>query len=87
MKPEYYQRVRAPAKRQSTRLIKLASSQKQLEQQAIENEIGSFFNDVMNDLQVEHAIHETDYRHEFDDENFGFEESPYMVMKNENDKI
>ena len=49
------------------------------------------FDDIMNSLTVEHSVVETDYKHRFSQDPVLADEtelnSPYMVVKGENDKI
>lgn len=58
--------------------------------EAIEEEMGSFFDDALQNLRLEHSLVETDYKHQFKEQN-GCDESikssPYMIVKSENDKI
>ena len=68
-------------------MIKLASSQKMMEMQETDNEIGDLFNKAMGSLMVEQGIIETDYKHEFNDDIYDSLNSPYMIVKSENDQM
>lgn len=68
-------------------MLKLASSQKMMELQELENEVGEMFNRAMGSLMVEHGIIETDYKHEFNDDIYDSLNSPYMIVKSENDQM
>jgi hypothetical protein len=87
MKEEHYVRNKPTNKRMSTRMIKLASSQKMMEMQETDNEIGDLFNKAMGSLMVEQGIIETDYKHEFNDDIYDSLNSPYMIVKSENDQM
>ena len=49
------------------------------------------FEDMMNAIQVEHGVQETDFRHKYRDDVIlkanEPKSSPYMVVKSENDQI
>lgn len=45
------------------------------------------FNVAMGNLMVEHGVHETDYKHEFNDDIYDSLNSPYMIVKSENDTM
>jgi|TARA_B110000285_G_C14870735_1_gene489068 hypothetical protein len=53
--------------------------------------VNEVFDDIMNSLTVEHSVVETDYKHRFSQDPVLADEtelnSPYMVVKGENDKI
>jgi hypothetical protein len=58
-----------------------------MEAQAMEMEMGDLFNKAMGSLMVEHGIVETDYKHEFNDDIHDSLNSPYMIVKSENDQM
>lgn len=68
-------------------MLKLKSSQQMIQAQELEMEIGNIFNNAMGTLMVEHGILETDYKHEFNDEIYDSLNSPYMIVKSENDTM
>jgi hypothetical protein len=41
----------------------------------------------MTDLMVEHGVYETDYKHEFHDDIYDSLNSPYMIVKSDNDNM
>jgi hypothetical protein len=49
------------------------------------------FNKHYKELQVSHAVVETDWQHEFHDElvegRKALKSSPYMIVRNDNDKL
>jgi hypothetical protein len=71
----------------STRMIKMQSSQDMAQQQELEMEISEMFNEAMGNLMVEHGILSTDYKHEFNDDIYESLNSPYMIVKSENDTM
>ena len=50
-------------------------------------EISEMFNDAMGNLMVQHGILSTDYKHEFNDDIYESLNSPYMIVKSENDAM
>lgn len=65
MKSEYYQGKKV-VKKMSTRLLAMESSKKLLAQNAIDKEVNEVFDDIMNQLTIEHSVVETDYKHVFE---------------------
>jgi hypothetical protein len=57
----------------------------------MDHEVGDVFDNIMNSLTIEHSVVETDYKHEFASDPVLNDElqlnSPYMIVKGENDKI
>lgn len=54
-----------------------------------ENDCDEMFDNMFESLQIEHAIQETDFKHIFNTDKINKElnSSPYMEVKDENDKI
>lgn len=67
--------------------LRKKSSLIQKQAEALDEEMGSLFDKAFQGLRLEHAIVETDYRHEFQDENTSVKSSPYMIVKSDNDKM
>lgn len=45
------------------------------------------FGKAMNSLLIEQGVVETDYKHEFNDDIYDSLNSPYMIVKSENDQM
>ena len=62
-----------------------------LKANAEDRAMGGVFDSLMEKLQIEHSILETDFRHVFNDDcvlsDPEQKSSPYMEVKNENDRI
>ena len=54
-------------------------------------DLSSVFEDALHKLQIEHSVVETDYKHQFDENQLQkdneLKSSPYMVVKSDNDRI
>ena len=59
-----------------------------MKKSAEDYEIINAFEEAMGQLQIEHSLVETDFKHEFAEEKVqDVKSSPYMEVKSENDKL
>ena len=88
MKPEVLN-SRTSSSKQSLAQQRRSTLLLQQEMNKKENELGCIFDSVLQKLSVDHGIIETDYSHEFKANKVDPQllNSPYIVIKNENDKL
>lgn len=68
--------------------MKRRSTMMAMMESADDEAMNSAFMSVMDALQIEHSLVETDFKHEFlDDKVQDVKSSPYMEVKSENDKL
>jgi len=91
LNPELYEKKRLSKKLSSVALKK--KSTMELLRAPVKNEVdvNALFDGVLHQLSIEHSVIETDYRHEFDENQVtrdnDLKSSPYMVVKSDNDNI
>lgn len=88
---KYYEEKKDLSKRRLSVADKKETSRALLKANAEDRAMGDVFDSLMEKLQIEHAVQETDFRHVFSDDcvlrDPEQKSSPYMEVKNENDRI
>jgi len=88
---KYYQEKKSASKRRLSVADKRETSRALLKANAEDRAMGDVFDSLMEKLQIEHSVLETDFRHVFSNDvvlkDPEQKSSPYMEVKNENDRI